>query len=136
MDTELEVRDFLTSRRSRITPQQIADALRIEAGRNPFDRDLRDLIGELAACSSEFGARWARHNVRLHRTAVKRLHNNLVGDIELTGTPLRSSATISPSPPTPQNPTATLSSNSTSLPAGRRHRMIGRPPQGPTRVRS
>jgi transcriptional regulator with XRE-family HTH domain len=64
---------------------EIADALRIEAGRHPFDRDLTDLIGELAARSSEFGIRWARHNVRLHRTVVKRLHNKLVGDIELTG---------------------------------------------------
>jgi transcriptional regulator with XRE-family HTH domain len=64
---------------------EIADALRIEAGRSPFDRDLSDLVGELATRSSEFGARWARHNVRLHRTAVKRLHNKLVGEIELTG---------------------------------------------------
>ena len=30
-------------------------------------------------------ARWARHNVRFHRSATKTLHNPLVGDIELTG---------------------------------------------------
>jgi hypothetical protein len=31
--------------------------------------------------------RWrrARHNVRLHRTAAKRVHNPLAGDLELTG---------------------------------------------------
>ena len=32
--------------------------------------------------------RWARQNVRLHRTARKRLHNRIVGDIELTGNAL------------------------------------------------
>jgi len=29
--------------------------------------------------------RWARHDVRLHRTARKRLGNRVVGEIELTG---------------------------------------------------
>jgi hypothetical protein len=32
--------------------------------------------------------RWARQNVRLHRTARKWLHNRVVGDIELTGNAL------------------------------------------------
>jgi transcriptional regulator with XRE-family HTH domain len=64
---------------------EAADALRIEAGRNPLDRSLTDLVGELATRSDEFRTRWARHNVRLHRTAVKKLRNQLVGDIELTG---------------------------------------------------
>jgi transcriptional regulator with XRE-family HTH domain len=60
-------------------------ALRAEAGRNPHDKSLTDLVGELATRSDEFRTRWARHNVKPHRTAVKRLHNSLVGDIELTG---------------------------------------------------
>jgi MmyB-like transcription regulator ligand binding domain len=60
-------------------------ALRIEAGRNPLDRKLSDLVGELATRSDPFRARWARHNVRLHRTAAKRLHNPVVGDLTLTG---------------------------------------------------
>jgi transcriptional regulator with XRE-family HTH domain len=60
-------------------------ALRIEAGRNPFDRKLSDLVGELATRSDAFRTRWARHNVRLHRTAAKRLHNPVVGDLTLTG---------------------------------------------------
>jgi hypothetical protein len=60
-------------------------ALRTESGRSPLDRKLSDLIGELATRSDEFRIRWARHNVRLHRTAVKRIHNPVVGDIELTG---------------------------------------------------
>lgn len=60
-------------------------ALRAEAGRNPHDKSLTDLVGELATRSDEFRTRWARHNVKYHRTAAKRLHNSLVGDLELTG---------------------------------------------------
>jgi transcriptional regulator with XRE-family HTH domain len=63
----------------------ITAALRGEAGRAPLDRALSDLVGELATRSEDFRIRWARHNVRLHRTALKRLRNPLVGDIELTG---------------------------------------------------
>ncbi len=63
----------------------LAAALRTESGRNPRDRALNSLIGDLAAGSSEFSTRWARHNVRFHRSARKTLHNPLVGDIELTG---------------------------------------------------
>jgi hypothetical protein len=60
-------------------------ALRVQAGRAPRDKALSDLIGELSTRSDEFVARWARQDVRLHRTARKRLHNRVVGDIELTG---------------------------------------------------
>ncbi len=60
-------------------------SLRAEAGRNPLDRPLTDLIGELIARSDTFATKWAQHDVRLHRTATKRLHNTIVGDIELTG---------------------------------------------------
>jgi transcriptional regulator with XRE-family HTH domain len=63
-------------------------ALRAQAGRDPRDKALSDLIGELSTRSDEFVARWARQNVRLHRTARKRLHNRIVGEIELTGNAL------------------------------------------------
>ena len=63
----------------------LAAALRTEAGPNPHDRALNSLIGDLATGSTEFSTRWARHNVRFHRSARKTLHNQLVGDIELTG---------------------------------------------------
>lgn len=63
----------------------LAAALRTEAGRSPHDRALTSLIGDLATGSTEFSTRWARHNVRFHRSARKTLHNPLVGDIELTG---------------------------------------------------
>ena len=54
-------------------------SLRAQAGRDPRDKALSDLIGELSTRSDEFVARWARQNVRLHRTARKRLHNRVVG---------------------------------------------------------
>ncbi len=60
-------------------------ALRSEAGRNPLDRDLSDLVGELTTRSDEFATRWARHQVRLHRSAAKGIHNTIVGDLQLTG---------------------------------------------------
>ena len=60
-------------------------ALRAEAGRNPHDKSLTNLVGELVTRSDEFRTRWAGHNVKYHRTATKRLHNSLVGDLELTG---------------------------------------------------
>ena len=65
--------------------QDIVGTLRGQAGRDPYDRSLSDLIGELTTRSDGFAARWARHDVRLHRTARKRLGNRLVGEIELTG---------------------------------------------------
>jgi hypothetical protein len=49
--------------------------LRAEAGRNPYDRGLSDLVGELSTRSEEFRTRWAAHNVRFHRTGVKRFHH-------------------------------------------------------------
>jgi transcriptional regulator with XRE-family HTH domain len=58
--------------------------LRAEAGRDPYDRDLTDLIGELSTRSEEFRARWAAHNVRLHQTGAKRFHHPVVGDLTLT----------------------------------------------------
>lgn len=67
---------------STIADQTVA-TLRAEAGRNPFDRDLTDLIGELATRSDEFRTRWATHNVRLHTHGTKRIHHPLVGDLDL-----------------------------------------------------
>jgi hypothetical protein len=58
--------------------------LRGEAGRNPDDRSLSDLVGELSTQSEEFRTRWARHDVRYHDTGNKRLHHSIVGDLDLT----------------------------------------------------
>lgn len=60
-------------------------ALRIEAGRNPHDRALTDLVGELSTRSEPFRKWWATHNVRLHTSATKLMRHPVVGDIELTG---------------------------------------------------
>jgi hypothetical protein len=57
--------------------------LRTEAGRNPYDRALTDLVGELSVHSEEFRALWAAHNVRFHRTGLKDLHHPVVGDLHL-----------------------------------------------------
>lgn len=43
--------------------------LRAEAGRNPHDHDLTNLIGELSTQSEDFRVRWARHDVGSHDTA-------------------------------------------------------------------
>jgi hypothetical protein len=53
--------------------------LRAEAGRDPYDRVLSDLIGELSTRSEEFRVRWAAHNVKFHRTGTKRLHHLSLG---------------------------------------------------------
>ena len=57
--------------------------LRAEAGRDPYDKRLSDLIGELSTRSDEFRVRWAAHNVKLHRTGVKRFHHPVVGELTL-----------------------------------------------------
>jgi transcriptional regulator with XRE-family HTH domain len=57
--------------------------LRGEAGRNPTDRALSDLIGELSTRSEIFRTLWADHNVRQHRAGVKHFHHPVVGDISL-----------------------------------------------------
>jgi len=61
----------------------VVAVLRAEAGRDPYDRRLSDLIGELSIRTEEFRGRWAAHNVKLHRSGVKRLHHPLVGDLTL-----------------------------------------------------
>ena len=61
----------------------IAAMLRSEAGRNPYDKKLIELIGELSTRSDDFHTRWAAHNVRFHRTGHKKLHHPVVGDLDL-----------------------------------------------------
>jgi transcriptional regulator with XRE-family HTH domain len=57
--------------------------LRAEAGRDPYDRDFSDLIGQLSTRSDEFRTRWAAHNVRIHASGGKLLHHPVVGDVDL-----------------------------------------------------
>ncbi|MFJ2186873.1 helix-turn-helix transcriptional regulator [Kitasatospora sp. NPDC087861] len=57
--------------------------LRAEAGRDPHDKALIDLVGELSTRSDLFRTRWATHNVLRHRNGVKRLHHPVVGELTL-----------------------------------------------------
>lgn len=54
-----------------------------EAGCDPYDRQLSDLIGELSTRSEKFRIRWAAHNVRFYRSGLKRFHHPLVGGLTL-----------------------------------------------------
>lgn len=57
--------------------------LRSDAGRNPYDRAMSDLVGLLSTRSDEFRVRWASHDVRFHRSGNKHLRHPLVGDLTL-----------------------------------------------------
>src|SRR5271154_1907688 len=61
----------------------VVAALRSEAGRDPYDRGLTDLVGELSTQSEPLRTRWAAHNVRFHDTGVKRFHHPVVGELTL-----------------------------------------------------
>ncbi|MFI7547011.1 helix-turn-helix transcriptional regulator [Actinoplanes sp. NPDC049599] len=63
--------------------EDVVALLRSEAGHDPHDRNLSDLIGELSTRSDQFRAWWAAHNVRLHRTGVKKVHHPVIGDLTL-----------------------------------------------------
>lgn len=58
-------------------------ALRIEAGKNPYDRQLSNLIGELSTRSDVFRVMWGSHDVHVFRQSTKRLNHPLVGALEL-----------------------------------------------------
>ena len=62
----------------------VVAVLRAEAGRDPYDRDLSDLVGELSTRSETFRTLWAAHDVRRHDTGVKRFRHPLVGDVMVT----------------------------------------------------
>lgn len=57
--------------------------LRTEAGRDPHDKVMHDLVGELATRSVEFRRRWSSHDVRLHGAGIKHFHHSAVGNLEL-----------------------------------------------------
>jgi len=57
--------------------------LRTAAGRDPHDKDLHDLVGELSTRSEEFARRWGAHDVRTHGTGVKHFHHHAVGHLTL-----------------------------------------------------
>jgi transcriptional regulator with XRE-family HTH domain len=58
--------------------------LRGEAGRNPHDPALTELVGQLSTRSEEFRTRWAAHNVRTHHSGTKVFRHPAVGELTLT----------------------------------------------------
>jgi hypothetical protein len=54
------------------------------AGRDPYNRQLSDLVGELSTRSETFRTLWAAHQVRRHDRGAKGIHHPLVGDISFT----------------------------------------------------
>ena len=59
------------------------DIMRAEAGRDPHDKGLQDLVGELSTQSETFRTLWAAHNVRTHGSGTKRFHHPVVGELIL-----------------------------------------------------
>jgi transcriptional regulator with XRE-family HTH domain len=57
--------------------------LRTAAGKDPHDKGLHDLVGELSTRSDDFRRRWGAHNVRTHGTGVKAFHHHVVGELTL-----------------------------------------------------
>jgi transcriptional regulator with XRE-family HTH domain len=76
-------RDFYTQ--WDVVARDAVGALRIEAGRNPYDRGLTGLVGELSTRSEQFRTWWAAHNVKFHTTSTKTLRHPAAGEFELTG---------------------------------------------------
>ncbi|VTR07996.1 helix-turn-helix domain-containing protein [Clostridioides difficile] len=57
--------------------------MRAEAGRDPHDKALQDLVGELSTRSDTFRTLWAAHDVRTHGAGTKRFHHPVVGELTL-----------------------------------------------------
>ena len=57
--------------------------LRTEASRDPHNKELHDLIGELSTRSDDFRRRWSAHNVRHHGTGSKTFRHPVVGELTL-----------------------------------------------------
>lgn len=64
--------------------REAVGALRVEAGRRPHDRELANLIGELATRSDHFRVWWGTNDVYVHRHVTKRFRHPYVGELELT----------------------------------------------------
>ncbi|MBK3626307.1 helix-turn-helix domain-containing protein [Streptomyces sp. MBT49] len=87
---------------------QLVAVLRATAGRDPLDRQVTRLVGELSLRSPDFATRWARHDVRRHSRGRKVVHHPAVGtmdlaydDFALPGDPHVSITTYTADPGTP-----------------------------------
>nr|WP_211840461.1 helix-turn-helix transcriptional regulator [Saccharopolyspora hirsuta] len=61
----------------------IVAVLRATAGRDPLDRDVTGLVGELSTRSTDFSTRWAKHDVHRHSRGRKVINHPVVGTMDL-----------------------------------------------------
>ncbi len=61
--------------------EMCVSVMRAEAGRDPHDKGLHDLVGELSTRSDAFRTLWGAHNVRTHGTGTKRFNHPIVGEM-------------------------------------------------------
>lgn len=57
--------------------------MRAEAGRDPHDRGIQDLVGELSTRSETFRRLWGAPDVRTHGSGTKRFEHPVVGELVL-----------------------------------------------------
>ncbi|MFF9324549.1 helix-turn-helix transcriptional regulator [Streptomyces sp. NPDC014776] len=63
--------------------QTAVGALRVAATKDPYDRELSNLIGELSTRSDAFRVMWGAHDVRVFRDGTKRFRHPAVGRLDL-----------------------------------------------------
>jgi transcriptional regulator with XRE-family HTH domain len=63
--------------------QMCVGIMRADAGRDPHDRELQDLVGELAMRSETFRRLWGAHDVRTHGAGTKRFVHPVIGEVTL-----------------------------------------------------
>ncbi|MDO9354989.1 MAG: helix-turn-helix transcriptional regulator [Solirubrobacteraceae bacterium] len=66
-----------------LAADQTVATFRAEAGRDPHDRNLTDLVGQLSTQSDAFRTRWAAHDVRFHNAGSKTFRHPVVGELTL-----------------------------------------------------
>jgi transcriptional regulator with XRE-family HTH domain len=64
--------------------QMSVAVIRAEAGRDPHDRGLQDLVGELSTRSETFRRLWGAHDVHVLGAGTKRFRHPEVGEVVLT----------------------------------------------------
>ncbi|MBP2327896.1 transcriptional regulator with XRE-family HTH domain [Kibdelosporangium banguiense] len=80
---------FLDSRATRFyvdwerNARNSVGALRVEVGKNLHDRELSNVVGELATQSDAFRTMWAEHDVHVYLPGAKRVRHPDVGELEL-----------------------------------------------------
>lgn len=66
-----------------LAADQTVAIFRAEAGRDPHNRNLTDLVGQLSTQSDAFRTRWAAHDVRFHNAGAKTFRHPVVGELTL-----------------------------------------------------